>query len=169
MRSGLRSAGSTPARRDAGWALVAVLVVAALLLGALGLVAAALHERMFEVRSADRDLRLQVLVDSGISVALQRLRGNFFHVGSETFELNGGSAEVTIALSTKDRHRDVRVEATWGGARRVAVAEIFREDAASFPEVVSWGPGSRDPDEDGEDDEEDEPDGPILPPIFPPP
>lgn len=146
-----------------GYALFAVLVAVLLVMAAGALLMTHAVRRMALLTDQYRDLHVQALVDSGVSLALAQIRQDYGYEGSSTASLDGGRVVIQITR-TSLQLRQVALRSFYRGESRSAQVTVFVETPASLPEIRSFvlvpnpggsGPGGSGPGGGGPGDSDD--------------
>lgn len=116
------------------------MLIATLLVVAAGsLITTHLVRRMALLNDQHRNLHVQALLDSGLSIGMARIRQDYSYTGSSVEDFDGGRVRIAVERpSAQIRH--VFLESFYRGERRVQVVSVFIELPGSLPEIQSWNP-----------------------------
>ncbi|HWM92079.1 MAG TPA: hypothetical protein VN493_15045 [Thermoanaerobaculia bacterium] len=123
-------------RRDAGFALPAVLLAILLLSIGLALVAASLQLRMRLVLREARSVTLNALSDAALAETLAWLSEDAFYDGVAERSFGGGRLSSEVRFVSPGRY-EVVATAVFAGRRRTVEAEVHRPIGAPA-RVVRW-------------------------------
>lgn len=123
-------------RREAGFALPAVLLAVLLLSIALALVAASLQLRMGLVRREAQSLSLNALSDAALAETLAWLTQNAYYQGVPEHSFGNGRYRSRVRILGPGRY-EVLATALYAGRTRTVAAEVARHPG-SPARVVRW-------------------------------
>jgi hypothetical protein len=124
-------------RKTRAFALVLVLVVFSLLLGATALLMSRQVVEAQLLRREMLDLELQILADSAISLAMAQIKADPGTSGEQALELNDGEVSLEISELDTTRKSVAIVARRLGVTRRVTVVIQLTK---SGPRLIDWRP-----------------------------